>query len=385
MESAATLAAAERMTDSLLTDLETLVNIDSGTYTPAGVARVADELRPRFAALGFEVETILGREMGPQLIARLTGKGHARVALIGHMDTVFPDGEAQRRPFAVRDGRAYGPGVFDMKGGLLVGLYALRVLAEAGESPYSELTFLCNSDEEIGSPESRPYVEQVARNVDAALVLEPSADVEKLTTARKGVGMYRLEVQGRSAHAGVEPKRGRNAILELAHRIQALQALNGTIEGVTVNVGVVAGGERPNVVPEHAHALIDVRAVDDAGVAAAEEAMQRVIAEPSHVADTQVSLSGHFEHRPFPYNDGTARLFALAEAEGAALGLTMRGAPTGGASDGNTTAGLGVPTLDGLGPAGGLAHNPGEYVVVESFAKRIALLAGLLRRIDQQR
>src|SRR5579862_1111335 len=139
MDSAATLAAAETMTSSLLSDLETLVNIDSGTYIPAGVAQVADELRPRFEALGCAVEMVPGSsDLGPQMIARRSGQGRARVALIGHMDTVFPDGEAQRRPFELRDGRAYGPGVFDMKGGLLVGLYALRLLSEAGEAPYSE-------------------------------------------------------------------------------------------------------------------------------------------------------------------------------------------------------------------------------------------------------
>ncbi|HUY78254.1 MAG TPA: M20 family metallopeptidase [Ktedonobacterales bacterium] len=382
-KSAATLAVAEQQVTSFLADLETLVNIDSGTYTPAGVTRIADELAPRFAALGFAVKTQPGRELGPQLVARRQGTGRAKLVIVGHMDTVFPDGEAQRRPYALRDGRAYGPGVFDMKSGLLVGLYALQVLAEMDEAPYSELTFICNSDEEIGSPESHDLIAATARDADVVLVLEPTSDVERVTVARKGVGLYRLEVRGRAAHAGVEPKRGRSAIIELAHRTLALHALNGTIPGVTVNVGVVAGGERPNIVADHATAEIDVRAADPAGVAAIHEALQRVASDiERHVPDTEVSLTGGMRHQPFTQSEQSARVFALAQAEAATQGLTLRGEPTGGASDGNTAAALGVATLDGLGPAGGLAHNPGEFITVASVAPRIALLAGLLRRLD---
>jgi len=380
--SAATLAAAEQQVTSFLADLESLVNIDSGTYTPAGVARVAETLSPRFAALGFAVETQPGRELGPQLVARRQGTGRVKLVIVGHMDTVFPDGEAQRRPYTLRDGRAYGPGVFDMKSGLLVGLYALRVLAEMDEAPYSELTFICNGDEEIGSPESHDLIAATARDADVVLVLEPTSDVERVTVARKGVGLYRLEVRGRAAHAGVEPKRGRSAIVELAHRTLALHALNGTIPGVTVNVGVVAGGERPNIVADHATAEIDVRAADPAGVAAIHEALQRVASDSErHVPDTEVSLTGGMRHQPFTQSERSAQVFALAQAEAATQGLTLRGEPTGGASDGNTAAALGVATLDGLGPAGGLAHNPGEFISVASIAPRIALLAGLLRRL----
>jgi len=382
-QSAATLTAAEQQVSPFLADLETLVNIDSGTYTPGGVARVAEELAPRFAALGFAVETQPGRELGPQLVARRQGPGRAKLVIVGHMDTVFPDGEAQRRPFALRDGRAYGPGVFDMKSGLLVGLYALRILEEAGEAPYSELTFICNSDEEIGSPESHDLIAAIARDADAVLVLEPTSDVERVTVARKGVGLYRLTVRGRAAHAGVEPRRGRSAIVELAHRTLALHALNGAIPGVTINVGVVAGGERPNVVADHATAEIDIRAADPAGVAAIHEALRRVAAaDARHVPDTETTLSGEMRHQPFTQSERSARVFALAQAEAEALGQTLRGEPTGGASDGNTAAALGVATLDGLGPAGGLAHNPGEFITVASVAPRIALLAGLLRRLD---
>ncbi|HEU5438731.1 MAG TPA: M20 family metallopeptidase [Ktedonobacterales bacterium] len=381
MESTPTLQAAERLVPSLLEDLRAIVDIDSGSYTPAGVAAVANVLEPHLAALGAAVERAPGRALGPSLVARFSGDGQGRVLLIGHMDTVFPDGEVAARPFRITDGRAHGPGVLDMKGGLLVGLYALRLLREAGEAPFAALTFILNSDEEIGSPESRELIGAAAHEADVALVLEPTSDVERLTVARKGVGMYRLAVEGVSAHAGVEPRKGRSAILELAHKIIAVHAINnGAHDGLTLNVGVVTGGERPNVVPDHAEVEIDIRVISP-------EQIERIEAELRHIAETATiegtsgSLAGSFAHRPFQQSEAAKQLFALAAEEARTLGLALRGEPTGGGSDGNTAAALGVPTLDGLGPAGGKAHNPGEYVEIASLAPRIALLTGLLRRL----
>ncbi len=379
MEVRALLRYAESQRDQFLDDLRTLVNIDSGTYTPDGVARVAEELQARFVASGAEVERIAGGEYGPHLVARWRGKGAGRVLLIGHMDTVFPDGEAQRRPFRIADGRAFGPGVMDMKSGLLTGLYAARALSD--EAPWAELVFFCNSDEEIGSPSSHDVVERLAREADAALVLEPNSRVDKATIARKGVATYRIDVEGLSAHAGVEPHKGHNAILELAHRIIAVQELNGTIPGVTLNAGVVHGGERPNIVPDKAYALVDVRAADREGVEAVERAMREVIEAAPSVADTSARLSGGFMHGPFTQSAASQRLFSFASEVAAELGYTLTGSPTGGGSDGNTTAAAGAPTLDGLGPAGGMAHNPGEFIEVDSIAPRVALLAGVIARV----
>jgi glutamate carboxypeptidase len=375
-----TLAAAARFVAPFLDDLRALVDIDSGTYTPAGVARVAEYLRPRYAELGCDVELRSGRELGPLLLARRRGNGGPRVLLIGHMDTVFPEGEAGRRPFRVADGRACGPGVLDMKAGLLAGLYALRLLGAAGEAPYGALTIVCNPDEEVGSPESGPLIRELAGEADAAIVLEPGRAPDAVTVARKGVGGFTLAVRGVAAHAGTEPEKGRNAILELAHRIVALQAINGTIDGVTVNVGTVAGGERPTVVPEEARAGIDVRAPSAAAMRAVEEALRRAAAERV-VPDVEVRLSGGFVHLPFEQSAASARLFALARDEAAGLGIELRGVATGGGSDGNTTAAAGVATLDGMGPSGGLAHNPGEWVAVATIPTRVALLAGVLRRL----
>jgi len=221
----------------------------------------------------------------------------------------------------------------------------------------------------------------LAREADAALVLEPNSRVDKATIARKGVATYRIDVEGLSAHAGVEPHKGRNAILELANRIIAVQALNGSIPGVTLNAGVIHGGERPNIVPDAAYALVDARAADSAGMEAVERAMREVAEAAPVVEGAAVRLSGGFLHQPFTQSAASERLFALASEVAAELGYTLTGSPTGGGSDGNTTAAIGTPTLDGLGPAGGMAHNPGEYIEVESIAPRVALLAGLIARI----
>lgn len=381
MDAAAALAHAQRHVPAFLDDLRAIVDIDSGTYHPNGVARVAEYLQPRFEELGFQVKLLPGKEMGPQLVTGRPGEGQGRVLLVGHMDTVFPPGEPERRPFRIEDGQAYGPGVFDMKSGLLVGLYALRTLLAAGEAPWGELTFICNSDEEIGSPESHDLIAGAARQVDAALVLEPTHDVARVTTARKGVATYILEIEGVSAHAGVEPAKGRSAIVELAHKVLALHALNGAFDGVTVNVGVARGGERPNVVPDWAYAEIDLRAPDEEAARQIEAAIHEVAAR-RFVDGTTTRLTGGFQHQPFSRSERGMRLFAIAAAAAADLGITLRGEPTGGGSDGNTTAGVGTPTLDGLGLQGGLAHNPGEFVVVDSIAPRIALLAGLLSRLN---
>lgn len=376
---AALLEAARAQLPAFLDDLRALVNIDSGTYTPAGVARVADELQRRFEASGALTERVPTEEYGPHLVARWPGSGRGRILLIGHMDTVFPNGEVGRRPFRVEGDRAYGPGVMDMKSGLLTGLYAARLLHDA--LPWQELVFLCNSDEEIGSPSSHDLVAHLAAQSDAAFVLEPNSKPHRVTISRKGVAIFRLDVTGLSAHAGVEPDKGRNAILELTHRVIAVQALNGSIPGVTLNVGVIAGGERPNIVADHAHALIDIRAPSPDAVREVEAALHRIAEAPATVTGTETRLSGAFAHQPFTQSEASKRLFAAAAEVASELGLELEGRPTGGGSDGNTTAAAGIPTLDGLGPAGGQAHNPGEYIEVESVPTRIALLAGLIARV----
>ncbi|HLH63731.1 MAG TPA: M20 family metallopeptidase [Ktedonobacteraceae bacterium] len=377
---------AEGNLEPYLDDLKTIVNIDSGTYTKAGLDRVGAYLQERFSAFGFSTRIDKQQEYGNHLIATHHGKAQngARILLIGHIDTVFSAGEAERRPFTImqRDGKhiATGPGILDMKSGVLIGMYGLHLLIDAQEDTYSSVTFLCNSDEEIGSPSSRPIVQELARQSDAVLVLEPGRSEGTVVSSRKGCGQYRVEVHGLSAHAGVEPEKGRNAILELSYQVQKMQALNGAIPGVTLSVGIIRGGERTNVVPDYAYFDMDVRVSDQAGLEALEAAMRNVTKQ-NVLPGTRITLSGSALVPPFERNTANARLVELVKEAGRELGLKIQDVGSGGASDANTSAALGIPTLDGLGAGGGLAHNPGEYIELDYLPKRIALLAGLVRKI----
>ncbi|HYI67608.1 MAG TPA: M20 family metallopeptidase [Candidatus Limnocylindrales bacterium] len=368
-----------------LADLETLVNIDCGSYTPEGVNRVADFVAGSLGELGAVVERRQhvpddgGSQLGDLVIGRIDGDG-PRVMLIGHMDTVFDPGTVDARPFRTAGDRATGPGVTDMKSGLLAGLYAVGALHEAGERP--AITFVANPDEEIGSPFSTPTIRSLAPQHDVALVLECARANGDIVSARKGIADYHLEVVGRAAHAGVEPEKGRSAILEAAHQVLALHALNGRWPSVTVNAGVIHGGTRPNVVAERCDLQVDLRAATlDAFDAAAAE-VERLAAVPT-IDGVTIGVHRMAGHRPMEKTDASAKLVALAAGIAAELGFELRDAATGGASDANTTAALGVPTLDGLGPVGGDDHSVDEWLDLASVVPRTALLAGLIGRVDE--
>lgn len=388
MSASQDLERAQQTMDAYLADLQTIVNIDSGTYTPEGVNQVGDYLTGRFQEWGFVTRTEKQTEYGNHLLATRQGNkpDGPRLLLIGHIDTVFPAGEVARRPFALgeRAGSrvATGPGVLDMKSGVLLGIYALHLLSEAGEDNYQSVTFLCNSDEEIGSPSSKALIKELAGQHDAVLVFEPGRKEHTVVSARKGCGRYKVEVWGRAAHAGVEPHLGRNAILELAHQVLKLQALNGTIPGVSVNVGIISGGERTNIVPDYASCELDVRASDQAGIRAVEKAMHNITTQ--HMLDgTRIALSGGMSSQPFERNSQNEPLIALVKTAGAELGLDIQDVGSGGASDANTSSWAGTPTIDGLGAGGGLAHNPDEYIELDYLPKRIALVMGLIKKIGQ--
>jgi glutamate carboxypeptidase len=369
-----------------LRDLERLVNIDCGSYTPEGVNEVGRWTAEFLAGLGAAVEIRpdpAGR-LGDTVVATFEGRADApRILLIGHMDTVFDPGTAAARPFVIADGIARGPGVTDMKSGLLAGLYALKALmGELGGLPFERLVFIANPDEEIGSPTSTPHIRELARSVDATLVLECARANGDIVSSRKGILDLRLTVNGRAAHAGVEPEKGRSAILEAARIVTEVHALNGRWPGVTVNAGVIAGGTRPNVVAEHCSLEVDVRAVVRADLEAAEAEIRR-IAEATVVPDTTVEFEPMARWWPMEKLPRSARLVDHAKAVAEGLGFEIADSATGGASDANTTAGMGVPSLDGLGPIGGNDHSPSEYLDVDSIVPRTALLAGLLLAIGR--
>jgi glutamate carboxypeptidase len=267
-----------------------------------------------------------------------------------------------------------------MKGGLLAGLYALSALDLAGLRP--AVTFVANPDEEIGSPFSGPIIRALAAEHDAALVLECARANGDLVSARKGIADLAITISGRAAHAGVEPEKGRSAILAAARMVEALHGLNGRWPSVTCNVGTIAGGTRPNVVADRCRLQVDLRAATAAEFADAEHAL-REIAANLHVADTSAELTVTASHPPMEKSPATGRLVDLAQAIAGELGFAVRDAATGGASDANTTASAGLPTLDGLGPIGGDDHGPAEWLDLASVVPRTSLLAGLMLRIDE--
>ena len=363
-----------------------MVDVDCGSYTPEGVNAIADRCVGRFEKGGWDVERIDHRPAGgePQLgdlvIGRIEGTGGPRVLMIGHTDTVFDPGTVAARPFRIEGARALGPGVSDMKGGLLTGFFAVETLQEAGFNGFGRITYVCNPDEEIGSPFSREHILRLAPEADVALVLEGARENGDIVSSRKGVSDYGIELIGRAAHAGVEPERGRSAILEAAHKTIALQALNGRWPGVTVNVGVVHGGTRTNVVAAGCVLEVDVRSPLEETLRAAEEAIEKIASEHT-VPDVDARVAGRKWHRPMEKREGGARLAVLAAQVAAELGFELKDAATGGASDANATSAAGVATLDGLGPIGGDDHGPMEWLDLRSVVPRISLLAGLISRL----
>ena len=376
------VVAARR--DGFIADLEEMVNVDSGSFNRDGVNRVATMCERRFRDAGWEIDRIVPADpdlppVGDTVVGTLRGTGGPRVLLLGHTDTVFDDGVAAERPFSIADGRAFGPGVSDMKGGLVAGFVALEALRQIGFDRFDRITYVCNSDEEIGSPSSRDLIRRLATEHDAALVLECGRANGDIVSARKGVVDLRVIVHGRAAHAGVEPERGRSATLQAAHAIIALHALNGRWPGVTVNVGVIQGGTRPNVVTERCELHVDLRAPTAASFEEARSAVEEA-ARARVVPDTETEVITMAGFPPMEKTEATARLVEIALGLAEEIGFDLLDAATGGASDANPVAGLGVPTLDGLGPVGGADHAPGEWVDLDSVVPRMTLLAGLIAR-----
>jgi glutamate carboxypeptidase len=366
-------------------DLETLVNADCGTHTKPGVDQVARLVRARAIEFGAEVVDFPQTQYGDMLYARWRGRGKARLVMIGHTDTVYPEGKVVEFPFRRVAGHARGCGVIDMKSGLLNGFYAMHALARAGFDNFAEIGIFCNSEEEVGSPISRELYPQFVRGADAALVLEPARESGAIVSARKGVGTYTVKVRGKPAHAGVEPEKGASAIYTLAQHITALKNLNGMRPGLTVNVGIIRGGTRANVVAENAEAILDLRFPSVADVAPFENAAREIVAREI-VPGTTSELTGGLDNPPMEKTDAIAHLVELAKRAGDQVGLPVFDVMTGGGSDGNYTASFGVPTLDGLGPQGGKAHNAQEeFLIADSIVPRAAMLAHLIVAIANEK
>jgi glutamate carboxypeptidase len=335
-------------------------------------------LARRLASTGARVERIHAATTTDHVLARWPGGGPS-VLLVGHFDTVWPVGQLARMPIEEKDGKLFGPGVLDMKAGLAIGITAAQAIASAlPDAERPAVTLLATSDEEVGSATSRAHIERLARESAAVLVLEPALPGGAVKTARKGVGEFEVVVEGISSHAGADPRAGASAVHELARQILAVEALADPDRGLTLNVGVVQGGTRSNVVAEHARALVDVR------IGRAEDAERieaALLALGAHDARTRVAVRGRVNRPPMERTPGVARLFAIAQGVARELGRALGEGSTGGASDGNFTAALGVPTLDGLGAVGDGPHALHEHVIIDELEPRAALVAGLIARL----
>jgi glutamate carboxypeptidase len=359
--------------------LGTLVNIESPSDDRPGLDRFADELEAVFGELG-PIERIDSGDPQRGRHLRLTVEGSQADALpavaLCHYDTVWSKGTLANIPFSVdSQGVARGPGCFDMKGGMVVLYFALQALRARGLRPQRRLQVLFTCDEEVGSPTSRRLIEQTASGAALAYVLESPLPGGTLKTARKGTGDYFVRITGRAAHAGVEPQKGISATQELAHQIMALHALNDYTSGTTVNVGVVRAGTRPNVVAAEAEAHVDVRVQTLMEAERIDAAIRGLV---PRLPGAVLSIDGGLNRPPMERSAAMAALFGRARQIAAAMGVDLKEGSTGGGSDGNFTAAIGIPTLDGLGPEGEGAHAAHEHVLTESFPRRAALLAGLL-------
>ncbi|MGB5756211.1 MAG: M20 family metallopeptidase [Acidimicrobiales bacterium] len=369
-------AYLEQVRDEQIELLRRLVVAESPSLVPTAQDEIMSILQAELESVDLVVQHIPGEKSGGHLLGRPRSQtGTGAQLLVGHCDTVWPLGTLEQRPFAIRDDRMTGPGVYDMKAGLTQIIFALRALREVGTAPALQPMVFVNSDEEIGSRESRDHVQSLAREVDRALVLEPSLGPSgKLKTARKGSGRFTLTVKGRAAHAGLDPDAGASAILELSFLIQKLFALNDAERGISVNVGMIDGGLRPNVVAPNSSATVDVRVLHQQDVAAIEETIRGL--RPS-TPGVEIEVEGGMGRPPLGHNHRNRALWDLARRCGGALGIELSEGTAGGGSDGNYTS-LHTATLDGLGAVGDGAHAEHEYVEIGPTLERTALLALLL-------
>jgi glutamate carboxypeptidase len=375
----ALLAGARRKQAGWLELLEQLVLAESPSEDKAAVDACAAMAEAHAKELGGRVKLHRQRAFGNVLEVRFGPRAKKDAAkpilLLGHLDTVWPLGTLKQMPFRVADGRVWGPGTLDMKAGVAIAFTAIEMLLEVGGLK-RELVVLLNSDEEVGSPVSRRITERLAQECGAVYVLEPAQDLA-YKTARKGTGNWRIEVQGVAAHAGLDFEKGASAIRELARAVENVSGWTDLKRGLTVSVGVIGGGSKTNVIPADAWAEVDVRIARKADGARIERKFSALEAEDRRCA---LRVTGGINRPPMERTRGTVGLYHEARALAAELGFELAEASTGGASDGNFTSALGIPTLDGMGAVGEGAHALHESVVLEHVAPRTALLAGLLAK-----
>ena len=382
------LAYFKERRDEIVSTIRDLVEIESPSDNKTAVDEVAEAIAHKFSQLGGEVRFHRAKDFGSHLQVNFGGKSAKPVLLLGHYDTVYPLGTLASMPCRVVDNKLTGPGVLDMKSGIALMLHALAGLQEWHSELNSKeqtgglprpVTVLLVSDEEVGSHSSRAITESLAKKAAAVLVLEPSYGRQgAVKTARKGVGEYLVKVTGKAAHAGLDFQKGVNAILELARQIEKISSFTDLKKGLTVNVGIVSGGSRTNVVPAEAAAQIDVRIARIKDAAGIDKKMRSLRPFNRHC---KIEITGGINRPPMERTAGVAALYAQAAAIARELGWKLGEAAVGGGSDGNFTAGLGIPTLDGLGGVGDGAHATHEHILISELPRRAALIAGLIEAV----
>jgi len=364
--------------DTFVKDLETIVNLDSSSGNSEGIADVARFFQTRFALLGMACELNFQGEDRVLCLKAETcpGKADYDLMCLGHMDTVFPKGEAESRPFSTDGSKGYGPGVCDMKGGLLVVLHAMEALHHQGLLDKLSICVAFNGDEETGSDASRPWIEKTAAQSQRVLVFEPCRPGYNMVRQRKGGGWYYVTAIGCSAHAGADPDKGVNAVVELAHQITRIQTLNDKDKGTSAQVTVVNGGDKVNIIPDTAQASVDVR-ISTIQERQTVDAFFKNLIETPHFPGAQILVTGGIDRPPMETGPDADHLFEQIQGAAAPLGIRPGGISTGGCSDGNFTAALGVPTIDGMGIVGANSHREDEYVELSSIIPMVSLVVQL--------
>jgi glutamate carboxypeptidase len=362
--------------DAMVSTLRDLVEIESPSTDKAAVDRLGAKLAKLMGEAGAAVERVPCEGVGDVVLGRWEGDpAGSQLLLLCHRDTVWPVGTVEERPPRVENGLLYGPGGFDMKAGIVIALTALCGLVELGRRPVGSVVLLCNGDEEIGSPCSRSLIEETAQKSGLVLCLEPPIPGGALKTARKGVAGYSLRIKGRSAHAGADHAKGVNAIEEAAYQVLALQQLTDYERGTTVNVGIIRGGSRTNVVPEECEIRVDVRVTTLEEAARMTELINNL---KPRLPDTELTIEGGLGHPPMTRDALMVRTFGQVQRIASRHGLEVTEGSTGGGSDGSIAAALGVPTVDGLGADGDGGHAIHEHVKIASLPTKAALIAALL-------
>lgn len=376
--------AAEQAKAPTLKLLEQLVNIDSGSGYEPGLSEVGKLVSAELKTLGATLQQVpnTAPDKSQHLVATLKGSGKAKILLLAHMDTVFKEGTAKARPYRTDEKRAYGPGVSDDKGGIVVALAALEILKQLDFKNYGQITLLLDASEETGSQAATELIASTAKQHDVTLNLEPGRPADGLVVWRKGSATAVVEVKGKSSHAGVSPELGRNAATEVAHQVLQLGNLGDAEKNTSVNFTVIEAGERINVIPDHAVAKADVRAALPEEFDRVEKDLARIAAN-KQIPDTEVTTRLERGLPPMPQTAASDRLLAMAQGIYGELGRKLTVEGSGGAADASIAAGAGVPTLDGFGIVGGKLHTPEEYVELDSVAPRIYLLTRMLVELSK--